>query len=157
MIYVISCILLLFLLFGDPEWILTVSLVEQMAYHHFFHGNVFHLAANLFAGYFVFKRWKAWQLVTAYFIASISFLCSPIPAIGFSNIIYAMIGLKSPHFRHAWWRHPGTMIFLAVTLVMAIVPNVSAITHIVSFCGGVLISILSRWVQRIKNDSARYI
>ena len=157
MIYAIAIILVLFLVFGNAEWLLSVSLVEQMAYHHFFHGNIFHLAANLFAGYFVFKRWETWHLAAAYLIGSLSFLCSPIPAIGFSNIIYAMIGLKSPHFKHAWWRHPGTITFLVVTLLMALIPNVSAITHIVSFCGGVIIAILSRRFQRIKNDSARYI
>lgn len=157
MIYIIAVILIFCYAFGNPDWLFSVSLLEQMAYHHFFHGNIFHFAANLLAGYYVFRRWKVWHLFFAYIIASLSFLCSPIPAIGFSNIIYAMIGLKSPHFKHAWWKHPGTIVFLVVTLIMAVIPNVSSVTHIVSFSSGVVLSAISRWVQQIKNDSARYI
>lgn len=157
MIYVIASILLICHLLGTPEWLISASLAENMFFHHFFHGNIFHLAANLLAGYYAFKGMTAWRFICAYVIASLSILCAIHPTIGFSNIIYALIGLRSPHFRHPWWRHPGTIVFLSVTLIMVFVPNVAAVTHIVSFCGGVLISMISRKVQQVKNDCARYI
>lgn len=157
MMYVVAAILVLGYFFGDPDWLLSASIAKNMFCHHFFHANVFHLAANLFAGYYVLRKATIGRLACAYLIASLSVLCAAHPVIGFSNMVYALIGLRSPHFKHPWWRHPATAVFLAVTLIMLFVPNISAVTHVVSFCGGVLVSMISRKVQQVKNDSARYI
>lgn len=157
MIYLIGIIAVLCFIFGDVEWLINISMVEKMAYHHFFHGNIFHLAVNLLTGYFVFRGRDTRMIVSSYIIGSLSFLASSVPVVGLSNMIYAMIGLRSPRFSHPWWRHPGTIIFMAVTLLMLFIPNISAITHIVSFCGGVVVAIIHREIQQTRNDSARYI
>ena len=157
MMLFLAILLVVCFIFVDTDWLYRISLVEQMAYYHFLHANVFHLAANMLAGYYAFKRCTVSRVVTAYLIASLSFLCVADMVIGFSNIVYAMIGLKTPAFSHPWWRHPGTITFLVVSLLMVFLPNVSAVTHIISFCGGMAVSMISRGVQQIKNDSARYI
>ena len=155
--YALATICIICFLFVDTEWLINISMVEQMAYHHFFHGNIFHLAVNLLTGYFVFKGKSISKVIGSYIIGSLSVLASPTPVIGLSNMIYAMIGIRSPRFNHAWWRHPGTITFLVVTAIMVFIPNISGITHVVSFCGGVAVAILTRFVRQIKNDSAKYI
>lgn len=157
MIYAIAAVLILCFAFASPEWLLSATIIQRMTCHHFFHGNVFHLAANMMTSYFVFKKAEMQQILCAYMIASLSIMCSTEPVIGFSNMIYAMIGLKSPRLNHSWWKHPYTIIFLVMTLAMALIPNISAITHIVSFCGGVTTAVIRRALLQIKNDSARYI
>lgn len=149
MIILLSAI---YFIFGLPEFTgFALGLT-----HHFFHGNILHLAVNCFSIWFVFQRWSATHLAEAYVIATISFFCSPSMCVGFSNIIYATIGLRTPSFYSAWWRHPNTVAFLAVTLLMFIMPNVSAITHIVAFALGVMIAVIKRTVKQILNDSSRY-
>lgn len=139
------------------EWLIGQGRGTQMFLHHFFHGNVFHLLVNCLSLYLIVPRAKNWHLVAGYIIGSLSLLTATNPVVGFSNIVYAVIGVRSPSFDSYWWRHPGTRIFLIVTALMIFLPNVSAVTHIVSFVGGVLVSISFRWFNRIINDSARYI
>lgn len=139
------------------EWIIAQKMGTQMFLHHFFHGNVCHLLVNFLSLYFVVPRAKRWHLVTGYFIASLSLLAATTPVVGVSNLIYAVIGVRSPSFDSWWWRHPGTKTFLIVTVLMVFIPNISATTHIVSFMVGVLVSVSVRWFKRIGNDSARYI
>lgn len=139
------------------EWIIAQERGMQMFLHHFFHGNIFHLLANLLSLYFIVPRAKSWHLIAGYFIGSLSLLAVTNPVVGISNLIYAVIGLRSPSFDSWWWRHPGTKTFLMVTVLMIFIPNISATTHIVSFMVGVLVSVSVRWFKRIGNDSARYI
>ena len=139
------------------EWLLEQGIGVQMFLHHFFHGNVFHLLVNILCVSLSFRKVKAWQFIPAYIISSLSVLISSIPVLGFSNMIYALIGVRSPSWGHQWWRHPGTLTFFGVTIVMLLFPNVSAVTHIVSFLGGAILAALVRWIKIIMNDSARYI
>ena len=146
-----------FLIPNGNEWVIRQSKIVQMLLHPFFHGNIFHLLANALTLYLIVPRAKTWHLVAGYALGALSLLAVSNPVIGFSNIIYAVIGVRSPSFDSYWWKHPGTHIFLAVTLAMLLLPNVSAVTHIVSFVGGVIVSVLSRWFKQIENVSARYI
>ena len=145
------------LLPNSAEWIVSQGLLVRMGLHHFFHGNVFHLAANLLPLYVMRKYVKGWQVVVGYIIASLSILATSLPVIGFSNIVYALIGLRSPSFDSWWWKHSGTIIFLVVTFAMLFIPNISAVTHIVSFTAGVVISAIVRQFKKIQNDCARYL
>ena len=142
---------------GGLEWIIEQERGTQMFLHHFFHGNIFHLLVNCFSLYFIVPRAKRWHLATGYIIGSLSLLAATSPVVGFSNIIYAVIGVRSPSFDSYWWKHPGTKTFLIVTALMIFLPNVSATTHIVSFVVGVIVSMSVRWFKKIGNDSARYI
>lgn len=150
-------LLIVFLIPNGTEWLMQQGFITQMFLHHFFHGNIFHLCANIFCIVFSFRYAKPWHLIPTYFIASVSILASSMPVVGFSNMIYAMIGLRSPSFTSKWWRQPGTIMFLVITAAMFLFRNVSAITHIISFVGGVMMSVSLRWLQKIQHDSARYI
>lgn len=155
---VIGIILLLIcLLPNSAQWIISQDVFVRMGLHHFFHGNIFHLAANLLTLYFMMPYIKRWQMAGAYVIASLSILATSVPVIGFSNIIYALIGLRSPSFDSKWWRHSGTIIFLVVTTAMLFIPNISGVTHIVSFVTGVAISVVVRQFKKVKDDCARYL
>ena len=154
----IGIILLTILLMPhSTEWIVGQDIYVRMALHHFFHGNLFHLLANLFSLYFVLPYLKRWQMGAGYVIASLSVLATATPVIGFSNLIYAFIGLRSPSFKSKWWRHSGTMVFLVVTLLMVFIPNISAVTHIVCFSAGVVVSAIVRQLKQIRDDSKRYL
>lgn len=142
---------------GSVEWLLSQSYSTQMMLYHFFHGNIFHLLANGLGIHFLLPRSKWWQLLLAYVIASLSVMVATMPVVGLSNIVYALIGLRSPSFKSAWWKHYGTLTFLAVTVLMLFFPRISAVTHIVSFAAGVGISVLIRWFKKIGSGSERYI
>lgn len=149
MIILLSAI---FFIFGLPEFTgFALGLT-----HHFFHGNILHLAVNCFSIWFVFQRWTFKELVTAYVVATIAFFYSPVVSIGFSNIIFATIGLRTPSFSSKWWRHPNTITFFAVTLLMFVLPHVSALTHVVSLGLGVLVAMVRRQFKQVSNDSKRY-
>jgi len=124
--------------------------------HHFFHGSILHLAVNCLSVWFVFRRWSVREMAAAYVIATAAFFCSPAASIGFSNIIFATIGLRTPPFSSSWWRHPNTITFFAVTLVMFLLPNVSALTHVVSLGLGVVVAMAGRTIRQTVNDSRRY-
>jgi membrane associated rhomboid family serine protease len=154
----IGIILLAVLLWPhSTEWIVGQDIYIRMALHHFFHGNIFHLLANLLSLYFVLPYLKRWQMGVGYGIASLSVLASATPVIGFSNLIYAFIGLRSPSFKSKWWRHSGTIAFMVITLAMVFIPNVSAVTHIICFSAGVLVSAIVRQLKQISDDCKRYI
>lgn len=150
-------LLAILLLPHSTEWIVGQDIYIRMVLHHFFHGNLFHLLANLLSLYFILPYLKRWQVGVGYAIASLSILATAVPVIGFSNLIYAFIGLRSPSFKSYWWRHSGTIVFLVVTLAMVFIPNISAVTHIICFSAGVMISAVVRQLKQISDDSKRYI
>ena len=141
----------------DPAWLSGQSEIIRTLTCHFFHANIFHLLANALTIYIMFRRWKVWQIIVAYVIAICSIVFYPVQAIGFSNIVYAMMGLKTPPLGSPWWTLPSTKAFLVVTVAMLLFPNVSAVTHIISFVMGLAVSMSVRWFNLIRNDSARYI
>lgn len=157
LIFIYAVLLGVFLVPNGLEWWGSQEVLAKMFTYHFFHGNVFHLLANCFALYFLIPRVKNWHIVIAFVIASLAVYVVSFNAIGFSNIVYAIIGLRSPSFKSYWWRHPGTLIFLGVTFLMLFLPNVSGLTHVVSFAAGVLISVILRKLKEIHNVGARYI
>ena len=157
--FVVIVVILLAILLcpGSTQWIVGQDICTRMVLHHFFHGNIFHLLANLLSLYFVLPYLKRWQIGVGYVIASLSILATATPVIGFSNMVYAFIGLRSPSFKSRWWRHSGTIIFLVVTFAMVFVPNISAVTHILSFSVGVAVSVIVRQLKQIQDDCKRYI
>lgn len=146
------------LLFRCPEWLHShwwgISLI-----HHFFHANIFHLAVNCLSLWLMFRnpasvlRWRT--VVMAYALATVSWFVSSADVVGASNFIFALIGLRTPSFRHAWWKQPSVRLFLAVTVAMAFIPQISALTHIVSFSLGCAVASVSRLINRTSNDLRR--
>ena len=156
-IIIIGILLTTQLLFGCPTFLHYdcgyISLV-----HHFFHANIFHLAVNSLSIWTLFRkgfRYNIAPVVWAYIIGSASWFCTSDDVVGFSNIIFALIGLRSPSLSNAWWKQPSVILFLAITALMAFLPQVSAITHIVSFVLGYIVAGASRIVNNISSDFRR--
>ena len=126
--------------------------------HHFFHANIFHLAVNSLSLWTLFRkgtRYSIVQLAFAYIIGTASWFFTSADVVGFSNIIFALIGLRTPSLRHAWWKQPSVILFLAITALMALLPQVSAITHIVSFVFGCVIAGAQRIISNLSRDYRR--
>lgn len=146
------------LLFQCPEW-LHSDVWYIAAVHHFYHANIFHLAVNCLSLWLMFRnpssvlRWST--VAAAYVLASLSWFASSADVIGASNFIFAIVGLRTPAFSHSWWRQPSVLFFLIVTVAMAVLPQVAAITHIVSFSSGCLVASVSRFIKRISHDLHR--
>lgn len=145
------------LLFGCPVFLHHdygyISLV-----HHFFHANIFHLAVNCLSLWTLFRkdvRYYITPLVFAYLIGTASWFCTSADVVGFSNIIFALIGLRTPSLSHAWWKQLSVILFLAITALMALLPQVSALTHIVSFALGCIVAGAYRVVNSLSRDYCR--
>lgn len=146
-----------FLLFGCPAWLHLNHWNIALA-HHFFHANLMHLAVNCFSIWTLFKgksRYDLAQLVIAYVIGTASWFFSSSDPVGFSNIIFAIVGLRTPSLKDRWWRQTSVLVFLLITLLMVLLPQVSAVTHIVSFALGCMMAGAHRLTQSIIRDFHR--
>lgn len=156
-IVIIGILLTMQLLFGCPTFLHYDSGYISLV-HHFFHANIFHLAVNCLSVWSLFRkgyRYCQTSLLWAFLIASVSWFCTSDDVVGFSNIIFALIGLRSPSLSHSWWKQPSVILFLAITALMALLPQVSAITHIVSFVLGCIVAGAIRIVNSICSDFRR--
>lgn len=144
------------LLFGCPVWLhgdkWTISLV-----HHFFHANIFHLAVNCYSFYLLCKSRNVTpsMLLLAYVCATLSWFCSNADPVGASNIIFALLGLYTPALSNAWWKAPGTIVFFTTNMAMALLPQVSAVTHLVSFGLGCVCAMGIRMFNSLLDDFRR--
>lgn len=147
-------LLVILLLFGCPQWLHRDAWYVAFA-HHFFHVNVFHLAVNCFSLWTLRNRTSLHQALAAYLLATASWFFSPVDVAGASNFIFALIGLRTPSFRSVWWRQTSVLVFLITTILMAALPQVSALTHIISFAFGCAGAAVSRVFSRIADDVRR--
>lgn len=156
-IIVIGILVTMHLLFGCPAFLHHDYGYIALA-HHFFHANILHLAVNCLSVWTLFRkdiRYSMTPLVLAYIIGTASWFCTSADVVGFSNIIFALIGLRTPSLRHAWWKQPAVILFLAITALMALLPQVSAVTHIVSFVLGCIVAGAYRVVNNLSRDYSR--
>lgn len=145
------------LLFGCPDFLHQKDAYVALTYH-LFHANIFHLAANLLSVWLIFRRdiKYRWQpIALAYVIAVISWYFTPDSIAGISNMVFAYLGLRTPSLRDGWWRQSAVITFLVVTVAMAFLPNVSGITHIVSFILGCACAAFKRILNSIASDYRR--
>lgn len=147
-------LLVILLLSGCPAWLHRDAWYVAFA-HHFFHVNVFHLAVNCFSLWTLRNRISLPQVVAAYLLATASWFLSSADVVGASNFIFALIGLRTPSFRSVWWKQTSVLVFLVTTVLMAALPQVSAVTHIVSFALGCVGAALSRVFSSIADDVRR--
>ena len=63
--------------------------------------------------------------------------------------------MKTPALSNSWWRQPGTIIFFAINLILFLFPQVSAITHLVSFALGCVCAICMRLYKSLADDFRR--
>lgn len=147
--------------FGVPEFFYgTEDYWMRALTYSFFHGNWWHLAVNCLAVWTIFQpkyKTKPLQFVTVYLIAVLVYPISFRPVIGFSNVLYAMLGLRTPSLKSKWWKQPSVIVFLLVTLALIFAPQFSATTHIAAFLLGMASAAAKRSYQRLTRDARRYL
>lgn len=137
---------------SGPYWLRATT-------YSFFHANFLHLVINCLAAWTIFQpRYKtSWQqLVTSFLIAVLVYPLSVRPVIGFSNVLYAMLGLRTPPLKSPWWKQPTVIVFLIVTLAMVFIPRFSATTHIAAFLLGMAGAAAKRGWLKLTSDARRY-
>lgn len=149
---VIGTLVMVYLLAGCPDWLHNDA--WPMAFmHHFFHANIFHLAVNCYSLWCLYRaRHGVGKMLIAYLCATASWFFSSADPIGASNFIFAFIGLCSPPLSHMWWRKRQTITFLSLNIIMLLLPQVSAITHIVSFALGCICACIGRRIKSLSRD-----
>lgn len=85
-------------------------------------------------------RINAKQLCTAYIMGIIAMTLSINPCIGFSAVLYALIGLNVPRIRisKAEWG-----IFIAANAITILIPNIATLAHFIAFMLGLCYTKLS--------------
>lgn len=162
----IGVLLALFIGVGSPEFLLSddIPSAAKAVSYHWFHANVWHLLANCLSIWLLIRttRYRSSrkvmsQFAIAFLIASVMYFTATKPVVGISNILFAIVGLRTPSFRHPWWRKPETIIFFAVTFLLLLIPQFSSVTHITSLLGGIGIAAISRTVRSLRSDVTRAI
>ena len=152
----VAILALVYALVPVPEWMREGVTLRCALLHHFWHANVYHLAANslvLLSFGWAMPRWYR-LLPGAYAAASLSLLAATGPVIGFSNIIFAMSGLCAPMVKNYWERRE-TWIFIGVMVGMLFIPRLSAMTHMASFAGGLALGFINKTIRRTADDCRR--
>ena len=160
-IALIAVLTAVYFAFGIPDWLRDGDYLLRACSYSFFHASIWHLAVNGLAIWSIFRKGdlcKACRdLAISYIIAVIVFPFSVRPVIGFSNILYAMIGLRTPPLTSKWWRTPQVIVFLIVTVALLFIPRFSATTHIAAFILGIACAYLRRFNQSLVKDARRYL
>ena len=160
-IVIIAALVALQILFGIPGFMHGGPYLERALLYSFFHANWLHLAVNCIAVWTVYdpkrKPRPCRDLIFPFLIAVLVYPLSFRPVIGFSNVIYAAIGMRTPPVRSRWWRQPSVLIFLAVTVALVFVPQFSATTHIAAFALGMAYASVHRFYLEATEDARRYL
>lgn len=147
--------------FGAPVWLQADGapyLVRALSYS-FFHANWWHLAVNSVAIWSIFvpsRKCSAGLLVAAFAISVLVYPLSFRYVIGCSNVLYAVLGLRTPPLSSPWWKQPTVTIFVIVTLLLVFIPRFSATTHVAAFLLGMLGASLNRSWLKLTRDARRY-
>lgn len=136
---------LVLMMFADAPQLSTLPMAFV---HHFFHISWWHLAANLLGVWVCFRRdnWK--ELGIAYIIGTLSFLLVCKPCIGFSNIIFAVSGMRMRDWKQS-------ALFISIMLAMCFIPRISALTHIVAFSLGFIYERARTIINKADEDYRR--
>lgn len=158
---IIILLLVLAQSFGIPEFMLDGPYWQRMLLYSFFHANWWHLAVNCIAAWSIYSPKRSCKpcrdLVIPFIIALIVYPLALRPVIGFSNILYAVLGLRTPSLSSSWWKQWSVLLFIAVTVAMVFIPQFSATTHIASFAAGVFCASISRSFNELTKDARRYL
>ena len=151
-IILIGILLTVYLLFGCPCFLHYEAGHVSLVYH-FFHANIFHLAVNCLSIWTLFRKgvtYSVASLLWAYIIGSASWFCTSADPVGFSNVIFAIVGMRTKT-----WKSPSVITFLVITALMSLLPQVSAMTHIVSFILGCIVAGAYRIINSTSRDFRR--
>lgn len=149
-----------YILCGVPEYLADTECpyLIRAASYSFFHASWWHLAVNCLAVWTIYRKpcKPCRDLVIPFLIAMAVYPLSFRPVIGFSNVLYAVLGLRTPPLSSPWWKRSEVYIFIAVTLAMAFIPRFSATTHIAAFLLGMAGASIRRGWIKLTRDARRY-
>ena len=145
--------------FGIPAFISDGPYWQRALLYSFFHANWWHLAVNCLALWTIYKHpcKPCRDLLFPFIIAVAVYPLSFRPVIGFSNVLYAALGLRTPSLRSRWWKQTPVIVFLIVTLAMVFIPRFSATTHIAAFLLGMGGAAIGRFHKSLTDDFRRYL
>jgi membrane associated rhomboid family serine protease len=139
----------------------VLGYVKGSTYQHFtymfFHGNIFHLAGNCYALYYIIKNIRhnvTMQLIYAY-VCSVgaSYLCYvDLPTLGFSSILFVLTGLNMYIFKQNKF---SVVVFSLVVTIGFLLENVNALLHVVCFIMGYAGAYITVPIINTINDSKR--
>ena len=158
-VLLIIVLILLQALIGAPEYLMgTEHYLAKALSYSFFHANWWHLAVNSLAIWTIYKNpcKPCRDLLFPFLIAVIVYPLSFRPVIGFSNILYATLGLRTPSLSSQWWKRLEVIIFLAITVLLVFIPRFSATTHIAAFLLGMAGAAIKRFIDSVTKDARRY-
>lgn len=109
----------------------------QHLVYPFFHANIFHLLANLYA--LSFLNINLLRIMTAFFLSvSTSFLAvCQLPTMGFSAVIFVLLGMQTNIFRSKF--SFDKCFFLAYMIIGLVLPNINGLLHLLCFMEGAVI------------------
>ena len=145
-----------FIALGCPDALLPggAPYIMRAMIYPLFHANVWHLLVNVVSMWGILSRRSSFkELAIAYVISILVYPLSFRPVVGISNVMYAMLGMRSPCLSSAWWRTAPVAAFLAVTIVMVFIPQFSATTHVASFVLGIFVAYARRWKNSVLKDA----
>ena len=151
----IAALAAIYILFGTPSYLLEQSWASALSYP-FFHANLVHLIVNCIALWLLFdpkRKGNFRQMLFGLAVSLLVYPCALHAPVGFSNALYAVIGLRTPSFSSPWWKKPEVIIFLVVTFAMLLLPQLSGFTHILSMAIGIAVAALGRFIRKINNDA----
>ena len=153
----LEIVLIIFYVPETPECLFTGEW-PAMIVHPFFHENIAHLALNCLAVWTVFDprtRPEWWYLPIGFLIAAVSYLMVNDVLIGFSTVLFAVAGIRTPSFRDAWWRSRNCWIYICTMLLMFLLPMFAASAHLICFTIGVAVSACVRFKRKLDYDTRR--
>lgn len=158
----IIALVAVYAVYGAPAWLAGTDApyMQRAALYSFFHANIWHLAVNCLAIWASFspkRRRMGVELLLSYLVAFAVYPLSLRPVIGFSNILFATLGQRTPPLSSRWWRTPPVILFIVLMFGMLFLPQFSALTHIVSFALGMLIASCRRGIDSLLKDARRFI
>lgn len=152
---VIIVLLIAAMIAPRPEFLSHKCFLSAVS-HHFWHVNIFHLAVNSLAIWLAVPPGRSTsEMLPAWIAASLSYVFAGTPALGFSNILFAIAGMDAARRSRSWWTQPATITFFVTMFAMAFFPMFSAVTHIASFVLGFLYGAVRRVLTKTLSDYGR--
>lgn len=144
---------------GQPAFLLNGDCwTAKAALHHFFHVNLFHLSVNTISVWFLYGRRKQSgiaELLAAWITASLSYAVAVRPAVGFSDMLYSVCGMRFTAAFPNWRKDSRAWTFIAVLAAFCIIPGTSSTTHLLSFMLSLLVSCAAKKIKETTDDCRR--
>lgn len=145
---IVSVALLLLFVFDVPRLSLSSdSPIWHRLVYHFFHGNVFHLLANLLALYSVSKARLSRSALLTSFVVACLVPATDNPVVGLSGFLFAVMGIVYGYHLPS----PKSIQWAVVSYIVSAVPMlfttlVAVEVHIVALTLGLFVGFVTRIV-----------